>query len=131
MLKGHCFCGAVQLEVEDAFHYAVYCHCSRCRRRSGSAFNALAGIELDKLHVRAGAESLVRLRESEQGYHAHCAQCYSPLFAVIRTGTFAHVQLGVLDDAPTRRPDHHIQVASKAPWLEITDGLPQYAEFPP
>ena len=131
MLTGRCSCGAVELEMEDAFHYAAYCHCSRCRRRSGSAFNALGGIELEKLRLRAGADQLARLAEGEEGYYAHCKLCWSPLFAVIRRHTFAHVQLGILADPPSKRPDHHIQVASKAPWHEITDGLPQYDEFPP
>jgi hypothetical protein len=29
------------------------------------------------------------------------------------------------------RPELHCFVASKAPWFEITDDLPQYAEYPP
>jgi hypothetical protein len=37
--------------------------------------------------------------------------------------------LGVLDEAPSLRPTHHIWVSSKAPWFEITDDLPQHAEF--
>jgi hypothetical protein len=36
-------------------------------------------------------------------------------------------KLGVLDDDPGIRVPHHIYVACKAPWVEITDGLPQYA----
>ena len=31
-------------------------------------------------------------------------------------------------DVPSIRPAHHIFVASKAPWHEITDDLPQYDE---
>jgi hypothetical protein len=29
------------------------------------------------------------------------------------------------------RPLAHIFVASKAPWFDITDAYPQYAELPP
>jgi hypothetical protein len=36
----------------------------------------------------------------------------------------------VLVDMPSRVPDHHIYVASKAPWYQITDALPQYDESP-
>ena len=32
---------------------------------------------------------------------------------------------------PGIRPMFHIFVGSKAPWHEITDSLPQYAELPP
>jgi hypothetical protein len=130
MLKGHCFCGAVQIEVEDAFEYAAYCHCSRCRRRTGSAFTAFGGIATEKLRVTVGADQLALINESAEGYYCLCRQCLSPLFALTRQRKYVHVQLGVLSDAPSRRPDHHIQVASKAPWHDITDDLPQYAEFP-
>ena len=41
------------------------------------------------------------------------------------------IALGVLDDDPGIRVAHHIFVASKAPWFEITDGLPQYPERSP
>ena len=38
--------------------------------------------------------------------------------------------LGALTDAPSMRPTKHIWVSEKAPWFEITDELPQFAEFP-
>jgi hypothetical protein len=40
------------------------------------------------------------------------------------------IPLAILDDPPVR-PACHIFVGSKAPWFEITDGLPQYAEYAP
>jgi hypothetical protein len=45
----------------------------------------------------------------------------------------AHVAIpaGTLDDDPGVRPVVNIFVASKAPWFEISDGLPQFDEFPP
>ena len=38
---------------------------------------------------------------------------------------------GCLDDDPGTRPLAHLFVASKAPWHEITDALPQIDEYPP
>jgi hypothetical protein len=45
MLAGKCFCGAVQYTVADEFLYSANCHCSDCRRTTGSAFKPFAGIE--------------------------------------------------------------------------------------
>jgi hypothetical protein len=130
-LKGSCVCGAVQFLVDDAFKYAAYCHCSRCRRRTGSAFSAFAGIESDRLVLSAGAEHLRKLGERpEQAHGCHCALCLCPLYHVVNAGTLVHVQLGALTDAPSKKPDHHIFVASKAPWHEIRDELPQWAGLP-
>jgi hypothetical protein len=43
-LAGRCYCGAVQYAVADEFAYAANCHCSNCRRTTGSAFKPFAGI---------------------------------------------------------------------------------------
>jgi hypothetical protein len=40
------------------------------------------------------------------------------------------VQLGALRDSPSKKPDQHIFVGSKAPWFEITDSLTQWPELP-
>jgi hypothetical protein len=48
----------------------------------------------------------------------------------VRDGAFAHVTFGTLVDPPTICPRAHIFVGSKAPWFSISDGLPQFEEFP-
>jgi len=127
-LAGQCFCGQVRYQVQDAFVYAANCHCSQCRRTTGSAFKPFAGIERDKLAVVQGADGLLIVGEPN-GHDAHCAACGSLLYSVVRDGAFVHVAMGSLVDAPAIRPNKHIFVASKAPWFEITDELPQYLEF--
>jgi hypothetical protein len=127
LLVGNCFCGAVEYRVADAFLYAMNCHCSGCRRATGSAFKPFAGIQRHKLVVTQGASSL--LFYGDDGAHdAHCSKCGSLLYSVVRDGAWAHVTLGTLVDAPSIRPSCHIFVGSKAPWFTITDDLPQYEE---
>jgi hypothetical protein len=46
-------------------------------------------------------------------------------------GTHVIIPAGALDGDPGVRPVVHIHTASKASWYEITDELPQFAEFPP
>ena len=36
----------------------------------------------------------------------------------------------VFDDDPGKKPKLHVFVAHKAPWHDITDRLPQFAELP-
>jgi hypothetical protein len=129
-LVGRCACGEVHFAVENAFEYAYYCHCSRCRLRTGSAFAAIAGIGIDKIHVTAGHEHLLIEGECSDGYGARCSRCYAFLFAAVRNRQYMHVSLGALAGTPGRLPDHHIYVGSKAPWYQITDALPQYDESP-
>jgi hypothetical protein len=125
-LRGKCECGAVRYSVDDAFLYAMNCHCSACRAATGSAFKPFAGIEREKLELTAGADKLLVYGDDDLN-HTRCATCGSLLFSVV--GARVHVALGSLVDTPTVEPSSHIFVGSKAPWFEITDDLPQHAEY--
>lgn len=127
ILSGKCGCGAVQYTVEDAFVYAANCHCSNCRRTTGSAFKPFAGIPREKLVVTNGADELL-LYGSRHSHDAHCSVCGSLLYSLVREAAWVHVAMGSLVDTPTIRPTHHIFVGSKAFWYQITDDLPQYEE---
>ena len=56
MLAGECCCRAVRYTVADAFAYALNCHCSNCRRTTGSAFKPFAGIAREKLGIAEGRD---------------------------------------------------------------------------
>ncbi len=127
-LAGRCLCGAVEYTVDDHFRYALNCHCSNCRRATGSAFKPFAGIERDRLEIANGRDRL-RLFGSANSHDARCAVCGSLLYSLVRDGAYVHVTLGTLVDSPSLRPSAHIFVGSKAPWFEIVDGLPQHQEF--
>jgi len=111
--------------VADEFAYAANCHCSNCRRATGSAFKPFAGIERGKLRVTKGEDNLMTFGD-ETGHDAHCRLCGSLLYSLVRDSAFVHVPMGTLVDDPSIRPTMHIFVGSKAPWYTITDDLPQY-----
>jgi hypothetical protein len=125
LLSGRCYCGAVEYSVADEFLYAANCHCSNCRRTTGSAFNPFAGIERGKLTIVRGANELLIFGEKDAN-NTHCRRCGSLIYSVVRDGGFVHVAMGTLVDDPAIRPTHHIFVGSKAPWFAITDDLPRY-----
>src|SRR5262245_36049778 len=96
-LSGSCFCGAVRYKVADEFTYALNCHCSQCRRTTGSAFKPFAGIESGKLNLTKGNGDLLIVGD-KTGHDAHCKRCGSLLYSVVRDGAYAHVALGTLID---------------------------------
>jgi hypothetical protein len=129
ILHGECLCGAVEYGVRDAFEYALNCHCSQCRRATGSAFKPLAGIARPELTILRGSDATMTYGEG--GAHdVHCRTCGSLLFSVVRGGAWVHVAMGTLKDEPSVRPTMHIFVGSKAAWHQITDDLPQHDAFP-
>lgn len=125
ILAGECFCRAVRYAVADEFAYALNCHCSNCRRATGTAFKPFAGIARDKFSVTTGKDDLMTYGEAA-GHDAHCRNCGSLLYSVVREGAIVHVAMGTLVDDPSIRPTAHIFVGSKASWFAITDDLPQY-----
>jgi hypothetical protein len=130
MLSGSCLCGCIQYQVEDAFRYALNCHCSQCRRATGAAFKPFGGIGVEQLRITAGTQQLHRYGD-RTAHDAHCPRCGSLLYSLVHNGTMVHVTYGTLTEAPTLHPTAHIFVDSKAPWFTISDDLPQHAGFPP
>src|SRR3954469_5961618 len=126
-LNGSCLCGEVRYTVADEFQYALLCHCSKCRRATGSAFKPFGGIERAKLEVTQGT---IRIVGDVMTHDAHCKNCGSLLYSIVQEGTRAHVTYGTLIDPPSLAPQGHIFVGSKAPWDTICDGLPQHQELP-
>lgn len=125
-LTGRCLCGAVQYTVPDALQYSGYCHCSDCRRFSGSAFSAMGGVALAELRILQGAERIGRYVKSAQTVLCFCRDCGSSLYAEKPLRGMAHLRLGTLDEAASLAPQFHSYVDSKAGWYPILDGLPQH-----
>jgi hypothetical protein len=129
-LHGECMCGAVEYAVRDAFEYSLNCHCSQCRRATGSAFKPLAGIARPELDVIRGGDAIMTYGQGDDAHDVHRRICGSLLFSVVREGTYVHVPMGTLNDKPAIKPSMHIFVGSKAAWFDITDDLPQHDTFP-
>lgn len=129
-LSGECLCGSVQYSVLDQFDFALNCHCSQCRRATGSAFKPVAGIERSKLTLTRGQARLLIYGDEGAAHDVRCGRCGSLLYSVVREGTYVHVAMGTLTSAPTVAPTMHIFVDSKAEWDQITDNLPQHDDFP-
>src|SRR5947208_1769811 len=47
MLTGRCLCGGVRYEIDGEIGSVVYCHCSQCRRASGTALAAEGDLAVD------------------------------------------------------------------------------------
>ena len=129
MLLGSCLCGKVSYEVRGSPQVMYYCHCGMCRRATGSSF-ATNMLVRDEDFVVTSGQSLIKAFQSSPGEYRHfCSECGSPVYgkAEKRKGKVS-VRCGTLQDDPLVRPSAHIYTASKAPWIEVCDQLPQFAE---
>ena len=126
MLTGRCLCGGVRYEIDGEIGSVVYCHCSQCRRASGTAFATNASVRAEHFRLVAGRDLVTEYESSPGKFRAFCARCGSPILARWAAHPdFVRIRLGTLDDDPGTRPLLHVWVGSKAPWFEITDELPR------
>jgi hypothetical protein len=132
-LTGACGCGAVRFEVTAPFVAALYCHCTRCQRRSGTAASANGRAEPGTVQVLSGADELRVWAPEGGGEKIYCGSCGSALFMrAPGTTELTGVRLGALDGDPGIRPQWRQYVAYAAAWEEIPDdGLPRYPEGRP
>jgi hypothetical protein len=107
------------------------CHCTRCRKASGSAFVPWLFAAREDFRLLQGEELIRRyeapLRDKPPPYHtSFCGRCGSPVPDPKSESPWLEVHAGILDDDPLLRPERHILVEAKSPWFTITDGLPQF-----
>jgi hypothetical protein len=102
-----------------------------CRKAQGSAFRARAAVPRAAFRWTRGEALLARYESSPGTVRCFCSVCGSPLASFFPDDPdWIGLPLGPLDGDPGVRPAFHVHVASKAPWFEITDDLPQYATVP-
>jgi hypothetical protein len=107
------------------------CYCGKCRAASGASFVTNIIVDTDRFRITAGKESLAAFESSPKKFRHFCSACGSPIYSQgEKTKHIVSVRCGTLEEDPGLRVSYHAFVASKAPWVEIGDELPQFAEFP-
>lgn len=127
---GSCLCGGIQYEINGPLTDVLNCHCSMCRKLHASAFRTRAKVQSSDWHTIKGQE-LMKFYESSPGEHkGFCSNCGSSIYTKFDANPAVYsFPLGTLDTDPGVKAGRHVYVGSKAPWFEITDNLPQHAEY--
>ena len=129
-LTGGCNCGSVRFEITAPLVSALYCHCTRCQRRTGTAASASGRIEPGSFRITQGEDRLAAWKPEEGAEKWFCGACGSALFS---RSPVDHdqigVRLGAIDGDPGIRPSARQYVAYAAPWEPIPDDdLPRFPE---
>jgi hypothetical protein len=128
MIRGSCLCGGITFAYERAVTQVGMCHCSLCRKVSGTASNAVLVVPADSLRWLSGAELRQEYAKPSGWGTTRCARCGSPVPRKMPGAEAYWVPAGVLDDDPGVGVAGHIFVGSKAPWDEIAGSAPQFQE---
>ena len=129
MAKGECNCGAVAFEITSELPGVIVCHCSICRRATGS--NGIAVMVIDNAAFRwiRGEEHVRSWKKPNADWEMwFCRTCGSPVPGK-NDDSRMFVPAGlIMEGGESLRVTHHIWVDSKAPWDEIGDAGKQCAE---
>jgi hypothetical protein len=125
MIRGSCLCGGVAYEIDGKVSPIGLCHCSKCRKYTGSAHGAVLVTAMRNLKWIRGEELIASYKVPSGYYAAFCSKCGSPV-PKPRANKVYLVPAGTLDGDPGVKVAYHVHVASKAPWENIMDHLPQH-----
>lgn len=130
IIRGSCLCGSVRYAIAGQFQVIGNCHCSICRKANGAAYVTWGIVDPDLFQWTAGHELIESYPTSPDIQRCFCRKCGASL-ASRHAGKVSEIVLASVDGDPGGKPREHIFVGSKACWHEITDALPQHAEWPP
>lgn len=132
-ITGTCLCGEVCFEISGNLGIFQYCHCSRCRKFTGSAHAANLFVTPDQFRWVRG-EQHVGTFVPEYTRHfatAFCKQCGSSLPWRSKQGQAVIIPAGTLDAHPGIEPSQNVFFASRAPWYRPASELLENDELPP
>jgi hypothetical protein len=127
-LRGSCMCGTVRFQVTAPFSTAGYCHCTRCRRRSGTMWTLNGIVGADAFELLQGADEISTWHPPDGLSKSFCRRCGGHVFSGDpEAGDVVGVRLGAVDGDPGIRPRWHQWIESAPKWEPIPDdGLPRF-----
>ena len=125
MTRGSCLCGAVMFEIRGKTTDIGMCHCSKCRKVSGTASNANLMASRDVFVWSSGEDKITKFAMADGWGCWRCSVCGSPVPMLHPGGGAYWVPAGLLDSDPGVRIAGHIFVGSMAPWDEIAGEAPR------
>ena len=132
-VNGSCLCGAVRYKVVGEVVRFSHCHCSRCRKATGTghATNLLL-TPVTGITWSQGESNLSRFKvpEAERFYNCFCKTCGSPMPRTVPEIDAVLIPAGSLDSEPAVSPQHHIFWDSRVNWSCTEQNLDVYAKYP-
>lgn len=131
-ISDSCLCGEITYQFVGPIKVFQYCHCSRCRKFTGSAHASNIIIDPEQFQWLSGEESVGRfeLKETKHFATSFCKRCGSSLPWRTKSAKAVVIPAGTLDDDPKVKPIHNILFANKAPWFKGVGDLDKYEGLP-
>ncbi len=125
--RGHCFCGAIEIEARGEPLEMGYCHCSSCRHYSGTPVTAFILWRAEDVSVVKGSELIGHFNKTGMSDRQFCSRCGGHIMAGHPGLGFTDVHAAMLPSLAFV-PSVHLNYAERV--LPLRDGLPKLRDFP-
>jgi hypothetical protein len=129
---GSCLCKTVQYEVDLPFERFMYCHCTRCRKATGSPHAANGFVKPSAFRWISGEAAVKRydLPEAKRFGLQFCTNCGSKVPHLTRDGVGMVIPAGSLDEDPGQKPQAIVFWGSRAPWYTDCSDMKKHETYP-
>ena len=129
-MRGKCLCGAIEFELDGDIPNLYQCHCSLCRKVTGSAANAAFRIAADQFKWISGSDQIGEFITAS-GFKSHfCSTCGSPAPNLTGNDSVYWIPVGLLEASDQLELVAHLYVESRASWDVIADAGEHFDEMP-
>jgi hypothetical protein len=131
-LTGSCLCGALQYAIEGEPVHFYHCHCSRCRKATGTGHASNVFVSGGSLQWTGDTDLIAsyKLPEAERFTRTFCKTCGGPLPKDIPGMNLAIIPAGTLDNEPNISPEARIFQDSKTDWSCSGDEIHCFSTYP-
>jgi hypothetical protein len=133
VLRGSCLCGAVKYEVTGEAKRFYHCHCSRCRKATGTGHASNLFLQPGSLAWLSGEDQVrsFKVPQAKRFTNQFCATCGSRLPRQPKDSDIVVIPAGSLDVEAPMAPQARIFADSRAAWSCADGELPVFPESPP
>lgn len=120
MAKASCYCGNVRAGLDLSEAGALHCHCSQCRRLSGTAFTTWLNLPRTGFHIDVGAGDLTAFAVTVNTTRHFCRHCGAHVYSTdSREPDIVGLPLGAVTGNDLPQPDTHYYFDSGVAWCDV------------
>ena len=128
--QGQCLCGEVAFTIDEIPSGIYQCHCSECRKITGTSSNASCLVTERNFSWVKGQSNILSYTH-KSGYRSDfCGTCGSLLPNKIKEKPLYWVPVGALESTQEMEVKAHLCISSKASWEKNIESGIQYSEVP-
>lgn len=123
VITGGCLCREIHFEAAELPRATHYCHCSMCRRATGSSCAVIVWFR--KAAVQWKTVKPARYASSRIASRFFCPHCGTPVCLEYNDSEEVGFMVGCLDDPDQFAPTYHYGTESRLRWCDAGGALPE------